>query len=88
MIKNVYTVHDAKAEAYLDPFFARSHGEAIRSFESAIATPDHPFNRHAKDYSLVHIGTFDDATATLEPHLLPNVLASGLEVSSRQVIAA
>jgi len=86
--KNVYSVHDSKAEAYLDPFFARSHGEALRSFEDAIGTPEHPFNRHSADYTLVHIGTFDDQTGTIEPLLIPSPLESGLNISSRQANAA
>ena len=31
MLLHLFTVHDAKVEAYMAPFFMRSKGEAIRS---------------------------------------------------------
>lgn len=64
-----FTVFDSAAEAYLQPFFARSEGEAIRSFSTAASSEDHMFAKHAADYTLFKIGTFDDATGLLEvPH--------------------
>jgi len=61
----IYTVHDSKAEAYLQPFFARSNGEAIRSFTQAINTPDHQFAKYSADYTLFEIGEFDDNTGVI-----------------------
>lgn len=60
-----FSVYDSAAEAWLPPFFMRNKGEAIRSFASAANTNDHQFAKHADDYTLFEIGTFDDETGAL-----------------------
>lgn len=88
MMKRIYTVYDSAAEAYLEPFFARSHGEAVRSFEDAVNTEGHPFQRHPDDYTLYYIGTFtEDSGAILgDNHVSlgngPELVARRLEVAS------
>lgn len=62
----IFSVYDAKAEAFLQPFFAKATGQAIRSFTSAVNQPDHEFFRHAADYTLFYIGEFDEDTGTVE----------------------
>lgn len=69
MLKQIFTVRDAKAEAYLVPFFARSRGEAIRMLTDAVNDPQHQFGIHAEDYMLFHLGAFDEETG--EIHLFP-----------------
>lgn len=63
MIHQVLTVYDSKTEAYFLPFFAKTLGEAIRSFEDAISDPQHVFAKHLEDYTLFHIGEYDDSNA-------------------------
>jgi len=78
MITKIYTVYDSKAEAYLPPFYAPTDGSALRSFETAANTPDHEFNKYSADYTLFHLGTFDDQTATIE-HTTPRSLGVAIE---------
>jgi len=66
MTLNLYTVFDEKAAAYLQPFFAPTDGVAIRNFTAAIADTEHSFARHAEDYTLWLVGTFDQADGSLE----------------------
>lgn len=61
----IYTVHDSKAEAYLPPFFSSAHGLAIRGFEDAANKEGHPFNQHPGDYTLFHVGEFDEQTGII-----------------------
>lgn len=61
----VYSVQDAAVGAFLPPFFARSRGEAIRSFEQA-ATDSARFAPHAKDYSLWFLSVFEDSTGVFD----------------------
>lgn len=83
MIMKCYSVFDVKAEAYLQPFFARSHGEAIRSFESAVADEKHEFNRHAEDFSLFYVGEWDDSNASFDVTVVPMLLSKAHEVAAR-----
>lgn len=61
----VYSIFDSKAEAYLQPFFAVSHGVALRQFISAIQQEDSNFNKFAGDYTLMCIGEFDERKGKL-----------------------
>lgn len=64
MIMKAFSVLDQKAEAFLPLFFARSQGEALRSLSDAVNDPKHQFYKHAADYQLYSIGTWDDQAGT------------------------
>ena len=61
MILQIFSVYDSKVELFGTPFFCRSKGEAIRSFADAVNEESHAFSRHADDYTLFHVGEFDEA---------------------------
>lgn len=65
MILNMYSVKDKAVDAYLQPFFAPSLGSAIRSVSDAVNDTQHQFSKHITDYTLWHLGTFDDATGLI-----------------------
>jgi hypothetical protein len=66
MILEVFTVYDSAVKAYLPPFYGRSKGEAIRSFTEAVNDRGHQFNKYPADYSLWHLGKFDDSNAAFK----------------------
>lgn len=60
MILQVYTIYDKQVSAFMQPFFCRSRGEAVRSFTDAVNDPKSQFYRYAADYSLMFHGEWDD----------------------------
>lgn len=62
---NVYAIYDNKVEAHLTPFFARTNGEAIRMFASAVNQEGTDFHRWANDYCLYRIGSWDPQSGDL-----------------------
>lgn len=66
MRHQVFCVLDKAVQAYLPPFFARSKGEALRSFSEACNDEKHQFHRHAADYTLVFLGEWEDASGIME----------------------
>lgn len=74
MILKIFTVYDEKAGAYLAPFYLPTHGEAVRAFIDASMKQDHKFNLHAMDYTLFHLGTFDDAKASIDMLDVPETI--------------
>lgn len=68
MIHKIFSVRDAKVDAYLQPFFAPTHGSALRSLTDAVNDPKHEFFKHAADYSLWYLGDFDDSDGVLVRH--------------------
>jgi hypothetical protein len=62
MIKQVFTVYDEKSNAYLQPFFLDTKGQAIRAITDCVNDIGHAFGRHPSDYTLFHLGEYDDST--------------------------
>lgn len=65
MRTNIYTVFDSCAAVYQKPFYARSDGEALRSFSDIAADKEHPIGQHPEHYSLWRIGTYSDQDAEI-----------------------
>lgn len=75
----IFSVFDSAVGAHLQPFFSRSMGEAIRSFQDACNQSDSQFNRHASDYTLFLHGSFDDAGGVFDTSP-PERVSSALEL--------
>lgn len=81
----VFSVFDSAANAYTQPFFERSLGTAIRAFQDACQTEGHQFWKHAADYTLFHIGVWNEDTGKvtmLDAHV---PLGNGLEYRSPEL---
>lgn len=78
MILNIFTVYDSKAEAYLQPFFMKSKGEAVRAFTDIVNDGTSQFNKHPSDYTLFHVGAYDDGDSSFV--ILPTPVSLGLAI--------
>ncbi len=65
MNHRIFVIFDAKARAYLPPFFLPEAGQATRAFSDMVNNPEHQFGLHPEDYTLFEIGTFDDRDCKL-----------------------
>lgn len=63
MIKKVFTIYDEKAEAYLQPFFFDTVGQALRAVGELVNDPTHQFGKHTEDYVLFQCAEFDEHKA-------------------------
>lgn len=79
MIYKIFSVYDAKSEAYLPPFFLSTKGQAIRAFTDCIQDPNHQFSRHPEDYMLFEFGAFDDSSGRYDILEAPVAMGSALE---------
>ncbi|UDN67820.1 nonstructural protein [robinz microvirus RP_136] len=75
----IFSVYDSAVGAHLQPFFSRSMGEAIRSFQDACNDPKTQFNSHASDYTLFLLGSFDDGGGVFDTYS-PERVSSALEL--------
>lgn len=64
----IFSVFDKQVNAYMQPFFCRSKGEAIRSFTDAVNDGNKPFGKYASDYSLMSMGVYDDNNGSFMVH--------------------
>lgn len=87
MITKVFAVYDKAVGAFLQPFMARSDGEAVRMFERA-ANGQSDFSANVADYELFMLSEFNDLTGEygVKPEdklSVPRRVCTGLEVLSR-----
>lgn len=73
-----FSVHDSKVEAFITPFFDLTKGSAIRSFSDACNQEDNMFRKHAEDYTLFHVGRFDQELGVFEVFAAPVSLGNAL----------
>lgn len=66
MILNVYSIFDKAVGAHMQPFFARSEGEALRMIKQAVNDKNSGFYQNPADYILTYHGSFEDNTGTFE----------------------
>jgi hypothetical protein len=83
MVLKVFSVYDSKVEAYLQPFYMRSKGEALRAFGEVVNSQDHLFSRHPADYTLFEIGEFDEGKGDFTMHTHKTPLGTALEHKSK-----
>lgn len=84
MILQVFSVYDSKAGAFAAPFFCTTLGLARRAFIDAANTPEHPLSKNSADFTLFHLGTFDDEHAVFV--LLPEHRNLGLASNFKQEV--
>lgn len=78
MIKQIYTVFDAAAQLFHQPFYTHNHATAKRSFENAVNDEHHEFSRNAMDFTLFHVGSYDEATGLHTALSAPEALGNAL----------
>lgn len=82
----IFAVHDVKAEAWLQPFFAMTVGVAVRMFEQACNEETHDMHRHAEDYTLFHVGTFHQDNGQIVPLEVLVPLGSAMQFRKVEMI--
>jgi len=83
----IFAVYDIKARAYLPPFFLPRKEMAARIFGECINSKEHQFGRHPADYTLFHLGTFDDENAELSCPHAPHSMGAGVEYLEAKVVS-
>lgn len=62
-----FSVFDGAANLFLEPFWAPTMEVAIRGFREACQRQDHQFNKFPEDYTLFHVGEFDQERGEFTP---------------------
>jgi len=89
MQTRVFSVYDSAAKCYSHPFYIPREEQAVRAFSDAVNSPNHEFGKYPADYTLFHLGDFDDADGTYTP-LQPaaKAVCTGLSVLKTQEVAS
>nr|UXQ88131.1 MAG: nonstructural protein [Microvirus sp.] len=76
MKHNIYSIYDSKAEAYSLPFYMQHEAQAIRTLQDWTNNPETPYSKHPEDYTLFHLGTYDEITGTITQDKITSVVNS------------
>lgn len=76
----VTSVFDSKMKLFYIPKFYVTLGQAERTFGDDVNNPQQDMFKHAEDYSLFHIGFYNDETGMFENLTAPQQLVSALSV--------
>jgi hypothetical protein len=79
MIYSVFSIFDAKAEAYLPPFILPKKAMAERTFSDCVNSETHQFGANPQDYTLFELGTFNDENGQFLLHRAVISCGNGLE---------
>lgn len=63
---NVYCIYDSKVKVFEKPIYLRNHGEALRELEDAANDEKSKISMYPEDFSLMHLGTYDDEKGVFE----------------------
>lgn len=74
----VFSIHDSKAEASLRPFFSPNVAVGQREFAQAVADPDTMFHKYPGDYTLFHLGEWEQDTMLFDLKKTPENLGLAL----------
>jgi len=77
--KSCFAILDVKANAFMTPFFHATPGQAIRDFSAAVRKGGSVISDYPDDFTLYHIGIFDDLSGLLEPVNPPAFLSRATE---------
>lgn len=80
MKTRMFTIYDAKAEAFMPPFFAQNTGLAVRMLRTTMLDGQHPFSLYPEDYALFDLGEFDQSGASFELLKSPVRVCTALEL--------
>lgn len=85
MTFKIYAVFDTAVGAYMQPFFLRSKGEAIRGWLDAVNDDKTQFNKHPKDFTLFEIGEYDEETGNVQGYPAKIACGTALELLSKNM---
>lgn len=79
MIYKIFSVYDAKAQAYLPPFILPRVEQAQRTFMQCVMSEDHQFGAFPEDYTLFELGNFDDEMGQITVNRVQQSHGNGLD---------
>lgn len=75
----IYCVHDVKAEAFMNPVYYRTKGEALRAFETTCKDSSSQFNKFPSDFTMYELGEFNEFNGSFNIHEKPLHMANASE---------
>jgi len=84
MILNIFAVRDIKTDQFANPMFLVNALQAIRHFADEVNRVDNDniLNKHADDFELYHLGTYDTNNGLFQTNT-PKQIATASELKKQ-----
>ncbi len=79
MILQIFDIFDSATGSYARPFFMLSKGEATRAFVDIINDDQSSIHKHPEDFTLFHLGSFDQETAEFKSLPAPSSMGKAIQ---------
>lgn len=83
MITQIFAIYDSKAGQFFNPNFYINRATALRAFTDLVNDSSKPFIKHPADYTLMHIGEYDDETGKITGNSTPESMGLAHEFIER-----
>ncbi len=80
MISKICSIYDGKADAFSQPMFFQSSGQAVRSFADIANDPEHAIGKHPEDYTLFVRGEWDERSGCIVLETAPVALGQAIHL--------
>lgn len=85
MLLRIFCMYDSKVQAYLQPFFLKHQGEAIRGLMELVNDPKTNLYKYPEDFTLFELGTYEDTKASFTLHNTPLSIGKAIEYKNVDV---
>jgi len=75
----IYSIRDAKAGIFHNPWMKNTHGEAERDFTELTKDEKSMVSKYPEDFDLYFLGSYDNVTGKLEPLDTPQHVSKAIE---------
>ncbi len=79
MILQIFDIFDSATGSYARPFFMLSKAEATRAFIDIINDEQSSIHKHPADFTLFHLGSFDQETAEFKTLTAPSSMGKAIQ---------
>lgn len=76
----IFAIRDRQLDAFMQPWTAQTIGQATRIFADEVNKPGEQMHKHADDYDLYHLATFQQHTGEIVKLGKPQQIAIGKNV--------
>lgn len=82
MILQVCSIKDSASDLFGRPFYTQALGQATRSFRDEVNRKElnNDLNKHPDDFTLYHLGSFDDNSGRFTVYEEPRLVVRGKDV--------
>lgn len=70
----IFSIYDSKADSFSTPVFLANEAVAKRHFAQGANSPESHLNANPEDYTLFHLGSWDNENGAFETLLTPRSL--------------